>query len=215
MKSLPPTTFWIGAPLCATLGLASIMLMVLGGGERGIHWALLATGRLAFLFFWLAYAGGAMASLFGPAFLALKQYTRVFGLGFASVLVVHLGLIAWLCLLGAVPAVSTFIFFGIAVAFTYLLAFFSFTRTQLALGPRFWWLLRTVGLNYVAFAFAVDFLNDPLHGGLKRVILYLPFAILAIAGPCLRAIACAVFKPWVETSFLSNRGSRLSWARRD
>jgi hypothetical protein len=189
MKSPPPATFWIGAALCAALGLVSIMLIVLGGSERGVRWALLATGRLAFLFFWFAYAGGAIASLFGPVALALKQYARGLGLGFASVLFVHLGLVVWLWLLGAVPSVSTFIFFGIAAAFTYLLAFFSFSRVQMALGFKFLSLVRTVGLNYIALAFAVDFLNDPLHGGSKRVILYLPFAILAIAGPCLRAFA--------------------------
>jgi hypothetical protein len=162
-----------------------------GAGEKGIGGALLATGRLAFLFFWAAYAGSALASLFGPTFQPLKQRAREFGLAFASVQLVHLALVAWLCLIGAAPSASTFVFFGIAIVWTYLLALFSIGRLQRALGPKSWWLLRTVGMNYIAYAFFVDFLRDPFHGGAKHLVAYLPFTVLAIAGPILRLAASA------------------------
>jgi Na+/H+ antiporter NhaC len=58
-----------------------------------------------------------------------------------------------------------------------------------ALNPKIWWLLRVLALNYIAYAFAVDFLNHPVHGDTKHVVAYLPFAILAIAGPIMRLIA--------------------------
>jgi hypothetical protein len=72
---------------------------------------------------------------------------------------VHLGLVAWLCLIGAAPGVGTFIFFGIATLWVYLLALFSIGRLQKLLGPTAWWLLRNVGMNYVAYAIAIDFLT--------------------------------------------------------
>jgi hypothetical protein len=53
------------------------------------------------------------------------------------------------------------------------------------LGSRGWWLLRLVGLNYIAYAFAVDFLRVSPEARLKHVIEYLPFAVLCLVGPML------------------------------
>jgi hypothetical protein len=167
------------------------VLIALGAEQRGIHAALAAVARLAFLLFWLAYSASALASLFGSRFQPLKRRAREFGLAFASALLVHLGLVAWLCLIGAAPGAGTFIFFGIAAVWVYLLALFSIDRLQQALGSKSWWLLRNVGMNYVAYAFAVDFLKSPLHGGVRHVVEYLPFAVLAVAGPSLRLAALA------------------------
>jgi hypothetical protein len=185
MKSRPATSIWIGAAFC----LSAVVIAARGADPKGIGTALFVTGRLNFLLFWLAYAGGAMASLFGDRFEPLRRRTREFGLAFASALLVHLGLVAWLCAMGAAPGKSVFVFFGIAAAFVYLIALFSIRRLQLALGARGWWLLRTIGLNYVAYAFAVDFLNDPLGGGPRHVLAYMPFAVLAVVGPGLRFAA--------------------------
>ena len=44
-------------------------------------------------------------------------------------------------------------------------------------------------MNYVAYAFSVDFAKYPLNGGVKHVIEYLPFVTLAVAGPFLRLAA--------------------------
>jgi hypothetical protein len=173
----------------ASLGLVVIVLGYLGAGEAGTGVALQVTARLSFLLFWLAYTGGALTVLFGPTFRPLKQRAREFGLAFASAHLAHLGLVIWLCWIGAAPPVSAFVFFGVAVIFTYALAFFSIGHLQRMLGARSWWLLRTFGLNYIAYAFAKDFLKQPLSGGLNHVAEYLPFIVLAIAGPFLRLLA--------------------------
>jgi hypothetical protein len=176
---------WIGSALCAALALTGLVLAALGPGERGTHVALQVTARLSFLLFWPAYAGGALTALFGPVFQPLKQRARELGLAFAAAHLVHLGLVGWLSYIGAAPSRGAFIFFGIAALWAYLLALFSIGSLQRTLGPKGWWLLRTVGLNYIAYAFAVDFLRYPLLGDVKHSIGYLPFAILAVGGPML------------------------------
>jgi len=96
-----------------------------------------------------------------------------------------------------------FIFFGVAATWAYLLALFSIPHLQQALGPKYWWLIRNVGMNYIAYAFAVDFLKDPLGGGVKHLAQYLPFAVLAIAGPGLRLVAFVhrVGRKWNRSTY--------------
>jgi hypothetical protein len=147
--------------------------------------ALQLTARFSFLLFWLAYTAGAMTTLFGPAFEPLKRRGREFGLAFASAHLVHLWLVAWLTYIGAAPARGVFLFFGVAVLWTYLIALFSIPRLQRALGSKSWWLLRVVGLNYIACAFANDFLRYPQFGSFKYLAGYLPFAALSVVGPLL------------------------------
>jgi hypothetical protein len=189
---------WMCSAICAAIALAACVINVVGADQRGIHAAVAATARLMFLLFWPAYSGGALVALFGSAFQPLKQHAREFGLAFASALFVHLGLVGVLCLIGAAPGVSTFIFFGVGAVWAYLLALFSIPRLRPALGPRNWWILSNVGMNYLAYAFIVDFLKQPLHGGVKHVVEYLPFAVLSLAGPSLRlaAIAQRIGRSW-------------------
>ena len=182
----------MGLAFGAASVLAALALAVLGADQKGIDVALQATARLSFLFFWPAYAGAALAALFGRVFQPVKRCGRELGLAFASALCVHLGLVAWRCHIGATPATSTFIVFGAAVVATYGLALLSIKPLQQAVGHRGWWLLRTVGLNYIAYAFAIDFLNNPLHGDVAHTVAYLPFATLAIVGPVLRLVALAL-----------------------
>jgi hypothetical protein len=183
---------WMVSAFSAALCLAVTSLAFVGTGQRGTDVALQVTGRLSFMLFLSAYTGSAMVTLFGPAFQHLKQHARDFGLAFAAAHLVHLGLVGWLCWIGAAPPLSTFVFFGVAAAFTYIFALFSMNSLNSVLGVRNKWLLWTVGLNYIAYAFAVDFLNDPLGGGLKHVAEYLPFATLAIFAPILRLTAFAL-----------------------
>jgi hypothetical protein len=185
----PRAEVWMGSAFLAALGLTSLVLVALGAGERGTDVALQLTARLSFLLFWPAYAGSAMTALFGPAFEPLKQRAREFGLAFASAHFVHLALVAWLTHIGAAPPVGSFIFFGIAALWTYLLALFSIARLRQTLGSRSWWLLRVVGLNYIAYAFAVDFLRVSQFGSIKYLVGYLPFAVLSVVGPMLRFAA--------------------------
>jgi hypothetical protein len=191
MKTRSLDALFISAAFSAAFVLAMGALVVLGTGERGVRAALAATARLHFLLFWLAYSGGPLFFLFGATFRPLKRHAREFGLAFASALLVHLGLVVVLCLVGAAPPRSTFVFFGIGAAFAYFLALFSMPRLHQTLPSSAWWLLSNVGLNYIAYAFLVDFLKEPFSGGIKHLIEYLPFAALAVAGPVLRVLSYA------------------------
>lgn len=182
-------TFWLLCAFGTALGIGALVLTTAGAGVAGTRLALDMTARFSFLLFWLAYTGGALHALFGPAFLPLKRHARTFGLAFASAQTVHFGLVAWLCHLGAAPSLSTFLFFGTALAWLYLIALLSFSATQLHVPPRLRQLIFFMGLNYIAYAFAVDFFVSPLQGGLKHVLFYLPFAFAALAGPSLRLAA--------------------------
>lgn len=162
--------------------LAAATLAIFGAGERGTDIALQVTARWSFLLFWLAYAGGGVAVLCGPALQPLKRHGRDFGLAFASAHLIHVGLVVRLCWIGDTPATGLFVFFGPPLVFVYVLALFSIRHLQRALGRNGWWLLRTVGMTYIAYAFAADFLHDPLQGSAKHVAEYLPFAVLSTAG---------------------------------
>jgi hypothetical protein len=126
-----------------------------------------------------------LTALFGPAFESIRQRAREFGLAFASAHLVHLALVAWLVYIGATPPRGTFLFFGVAALFTYLLALFSIARLRQKLGSKGWWFFRVVGLNFIAYAFAVDFLRDTHVGGIKYLLGYVPFAVLSVVGPLL------------------------------
>ena len=184
-NSRPTATVWVSAAFCAALGLAALVLLTLGSGKQGTDVALRVTARLSFVLFWSAYAAGAMTALFGPAFEPFKQRAREFGLAFASAHLVHIALVVWLVYIGDAPGRNTFVFFEIAVLWTYLLALFSIKRLQQTLGSKGWWLLRVVGLNYIAYAFAVDFLKGPQFGSVEHLVEYLPFSVLSVVGPLL------------------------------
>ncbi len=186
-RSINP--LWPARSFGVALGLALTVLAIVGFGDDGIHGALLATARLAFLLFWLAYAGGALASLFGSTFEPLRQHAREFGLAFAAALAVHLGLVASLYVIGDPPPVRTLFVFGIAALCVYGLALGSIGRLRQALGARAWSFLRFAGMNYVAAAFILDFLRDPFEAGLLHALMYWPFAALALVGPALRVVA--------------------------
>jgi hypothetical protein len=153
-----------------------------GPSKRGLDAALMLTGRWGFLLFWPAYAGTGISAALGGRFDFLKIYGREFGLAFAAAMQVHVGLIAWLCVIGAAPAAGIFVFFGAALLCIYTLAVFSVTGWQRKLGTTWFWLLRALAMNDIAYAFAVDFLSDPASGGLRHIVLYAPFALLSLVG---------------------------------
>jgi hypothetical protein len=181
--------WWMGTALGANLFLAATILATSGSGVHGTSLALVATARVAFLWFWAAYAGGALPILFGAAFLPLKQLGRELGLAFAAALLVHLALVGWLCWIGSAPSLHVFVFFGPVAALTFILALLSFGNLHRRLGPRPWWLLRTIGMNVILYAFLKDFMQDPLHGGVQHIVEYLPFTAMAIAAPLVRLAA--------------------------
>jgi hypothetical protein len=166
-----------------------IVRWVEGPGER-VSMALRATARWSFLLFWLASAGPALTTLFGSRFLPLARRARDFGLAFASAHLAHLGVVAWIYATSViVPLRSTLIFFGIAVFWTYLLAILSWNNLSARLNPRVWRIVRTVGVEYIAFAFWTDFAMQTFADGIVNFFIYLPFVALAVAGPPLRLAA--------------------------
>ncbi len=187
-----PATWWVGAAFTANVFLAATILVTGGVDAHATKVALSATGRVAFLWFWAAYAGGALTTLFGEAFLPLKQRGREFGLAFVAALLVHLALVSWLCWIGAAPSIYIFIRFGTAAAFTMVLALFSLGNLHALLGPKGWQLLRTIGMNYILYVFLYDFWQNPLHGGIGHLVKYLPFTVMAIAAALLELAAWGV-----------------------
>jgi hypothetical protein len=181
--------FAIFGAFLASLALA-VSIVGLFGMERGVRMALAATARLAFPVFWFAYAGGALASLFRGAFLPLKEYTRDFGLAFAAMLTVHLGLVVLLCIKGAAPSTTTFIIFGAAAILTYLLALLSNRRVREFVPNKYWPRIRVFAMNYIALAFFYDFAKLPATD-FHTLLKYVPFATLAVAGPMLKLAAWA------------------------
>jgi hypothetical protein len=153
--------------------------------------ALRATARWSFALFWLASAGGALATLFGSRFRRLELHARDFGLAFASAHLAHVGLIARLYYVAAgspLPS-SRAAFFSIGLFWTYLLAILSFERISQKLDRETWRRLRTFGVEYINLVFIYDFATKAFHGGVVNLLVYLPFLALAVAGPVLRLAA--------------------------
>jgi hypothetical protein len=70
-----------------------------------------------------------------------------------------------------------------------------------AVGPAGWWVLRNVGMNYIALAFASDFLRPQHPITAVKVAEYVPFAALSVLGPLLKVLA------WLSR-MLQKTGSR-------
>lgn len=155
--------------------------------EKGISTALRVTGRLSFLLFWPAYAGSAIAVLFGRRFALLARYGREFGLAFASAQLVHVALVVWLIANSSEPVLERIMpFFALGVVWTYVLAFSSAKRLQNLFSPDLWRTLRNLGIEYIALVFFADFVLAPIQSGTTRPIAYVPFALLLIFGSLLR-----------------------------
>jgi hypothetical protein len=185
------TDQWMGIAFGGAVVIVAMVYLGAGHGEK-LNVALRATARWSFLWFWPASVGSALATLFGPRFKALAQRGRDFGLAFASAHLVHMGLVALLLHEMATPfARAPLIFFSVAAFWIYLLAILSIGRLSAMLHPNVWWLLRTVGVEYISYAFISDFAKNPFQGGVPHVLAYLPFITLALAGPILRIAAWA------------------------
>jgi len=187
----------MGAAFAVALAIAACVLAVQGADNQGTRLALELTARWSFLLFFMAYAGNALATLFG--WTAIKGRGREFGLAFASAHLVHIGLIFCLgIILGRVPlAGGLLLFFLVALFFTYLLAGLSFGGVK-ALGPA-WPVLRFLGMNYILIAFGRDFLlpviyPKPAQVNLGHFLFYAPFLLLSFAAPLL-VLAASIRKP--------------------
>jgi hypothetical protein len=197
MRSIPAANLWMCSAFGAALVLAAVVLANMGWDEKGTITALRATARLSFLLFWLAYAGGAMARLFGPAFAIFARHGRDFGLSFAAAQLVHIGLIVWLFRVSPHPPALTswFIQFEIiGLVWIYVLAAFSMESLRTTLSPNLRQSLFAIGLEYIALVFFFNFVVLPIRTGAPhpiQIFSYLPFAILIVVGPILRWAAMA------------------------
>jgi hypothetical protein len=197
MKARTAVWVWMAAAFCAALALAigAMAVALVARHEPRIGLGLEVTARFAFLFFWPAYVGGALTSLFGDVFLPLKTHARVLGLCFAAAIAPHLGLVAILCLAGHPPPLMVFVVFGAAAGCAYLLALLSVRRVREVLPAFFWPPIRFVAMNYILYAFILDFSHFHFSHfqsyGLIDAVKYLPFLSLAICAPILRLAAWA------------------------
>jgi hypothetical protein len=196
------TLWWMGSAFAANAVLAAIVLAVFGAGTLGTVDALQTTARFSFLVFWLAYASGGLALLVRPAAKFLRRHGRDLGLAFAAAHLVHILMVVWLCWIGATPGRAVFIFFVPPAVVLYVLALFSIPTLQQRLGRTLWTVLRTVGMTYIAYAFASDFVVAPFGGDTTHVLRYAPFAILSVAGPVLCALS---FAPSLRRYFLQSK----------
>jgi hypothetical protein len=177
--------------------LAAAALAISGSDAKSLVLALRLTARWSFLLFWVAYAGAALGVLFGRVFEPLARRGREFGLAYAAAQLVHAAVVVWLYAISPRPPLSVGLatFFLVGIFWTYLLAIFSFGGLSQALGAKGWWTLRIVGMNYILFAFAFDFvpvsIHGPAHYGAWRLFQYAPFAAMTIAAPLL-VVAAAV-----------------------
>jgi hypothetical protein len=188
-EQMTSASSFVCAAFLVAFVLALIILTAFGAGERGTVLALRITARWSFILFWLAYAGGAAASLCGSRLDFLARRGREFGLAYASAQLIHVGLVFWIIHITADSSGAMAIFWA-GIFCTYMLALFSWPRLREALGPRLWRTLRTVGLEYIAFVFAFDFIILPIQfGGGKYPISYLPFALLLVGGLLIRLTA--------------------------
>jgi hypothetical protein len=195
-KSLP--VFWMGMAFGIALVLAAAVLAIKGVDAKSLVMALRLTARWSFLLFWVAYAGGAMTTLFGPALEPLARRGREFGLAYAAAQLIHLGLVVWIFLITFRPPLSgqSLVFFSTGIVWTYLLAVLSFGSVAEGLGPSGWRILRFTGLNYILFAFASDFVPPMIRPGAAQygalvLVAYLPFAAMSVAAPLLVLAAAA------------------------
>jgi hypothetical protein len=185
-----PRSLWIVLAFALTLAIA-VSFPMMFGAEKGIPRGLQTTGRIAFLFFCLAYAGGPLETLFGGVFAPLRKSAREFGLAFAAVILVHLGMVVSLCVIGPTPELGVFLLFGPAAALTGLLALISISRVRMLLPQRFWPPIRTFATTYILFVFLIDFVRFSPTSSVARLIAYAPFAALAIVCVFLKLAAWA------------------------
>jgi hypothetical protein len=184
---------WVLSAFAGALTLAAAVLAGCGTGQEGLGLAVRVTARWAFLYFWLSYAGGAMAILFGPAFAALARVARPAGLAFATAMQVHIGLVVWLGVVtGRIPLQGGLLwFFLVALLFTDVLALLSLGIGLHSVG-RAWRPLLLLATTYILVAFGRDFALGALDVSTRSwadAAAYVPFAGLSLMAIPLRVAA--------------------------
>ena len=153
-----------------------------------------SAARVAFVFFWLAYASRSILSLVNFRNVRFER-GRAFGLAFAAALLVHLVLVAWLFQIASRQPMGDegIVYFGIGAVWTCFLALFSINPKRAS--QRWLHLVREFGSGYILLLFFLDFVIAPLRNDGGYSWEYVPFAILTVAAPTLRGIAFIVRQP--------------------
>lgn len=47
-------------------------------------------------------------------------------------------------------------------------------------------------MNFILYAFLTDFMRNPLNGGVKHIVEYLPFVVMGVAAALLRLTAWGI-----------------------
>lgn len=186
-------------PFVVALAIATFVLATNGTDPKGLVAALQMTARWAFILFFVAYTGGAIRTLFGPAFAPIARRGREFGLAYAAAMLVHVGLIVWIFQISAKPPLGgkVLLFFLTGLVFTYMLAVLSFGKLAQLLGPTGWRVFRIAAMNYIMFVFAYDFVPTTIRTltgsySLRDRLKYAPFAAMSVAAPLL--VLAALFR---------------------
>ena len=167
--------------LLGSFALCLALLVPLGlSGESvdaGVSAALRASGRLSFFLFLLPLTASSLSRLFPhPATRWLMKRRSELGLVFAGAHFAHLVLILWLA---AQPSTAfgplVVAFGGLGMLALLVMTITSFPKVRRAVGPRRWSLLHRIGLHYLAFIFAFDWVtlfpkNPPLYGPLAALL---------------------------------------------
>ena len=178
------------AAFCVALAIVLLVRLTAAPADKLIF-ALQATARWSFVLFWIASTGSALTTLFGSRFTSWATRARDFGLAFASAHLVHLALVGWLFYFyGGLSLQPSIFFFGIGFFWIYFLGALSFSKISAMLNSRAVRLLRNIGVEYIAVVFLFDFTKNGFQEGFINLVNYLPFQVLAVAGPLLR---CAAF----------------------
>lgn len=193
---------WLVSAVAVASVAAVLTIFLFGAGTKGTIEALRVTGRLSFLLFWLAYAGGVLARLHVPVLSAAGRFRREFGLSFAAAHAVHVILILWLVrITGQTPLpLGTTVIDAIGVVWLYALVGLSVDRLRQHLNPRLWYLVFNIALEYIAFVFLWDFLILPLQHGHIFLPSYTPFAVLLVAAavPRWKSHVSSIVQ-WIQT----------------
>jgi hypothetical protein len=206
-QSKPAALPWMSIAIGMGLVLALAVLAATGTGVDSLVTAIRLSARWSFLLFWMAYCGSALSALLGRAFAPMARHAREFGLAYAAAQLVHLGLVAWLFRISPRQPISNsmIVFFSIGIFWTYLLALLSFGNLAEALGPIAWRAVRITGMNYILFAFGLDFVRpimhpEAAHYTIVHLISYVPFAAMSIAAPLLVLASAARYRMTIRYS---------------
>lgn len=177
----------MGAAFIVGLAIAIAVYDVAAPSQR-LGMALRATARWSFLLFCLATYGGALTTLFGARFQVLARSGRDLGLAFVAAQSVHVMLAARLLYVSPDPFPRLqLIVFSVGVFWTAVLAVLSLSNPLREwLGPQRWKAILTIGVEYIAFAFAFEFGGRILGGNRANAIHYFPLFLAAVGGPLLR-----------------------------